>query len=46
MPAVSAVILYGLLGVVVTTAFGSLASFLSTLSLTHAETYYTMRAGE
>ena len=46
MPAVSAVILYGFLGVVVTTAFGSLASFLSTLSLAHAETYYTMRAGE
>ncbi len=46
MPAVSSVILYGLAGVLVTTLFGSLSSFLSTLSLTHAETYYTMRAGE
>ena len=40
------VILYGLLGVAVTVLFSSLASFLSTLSLSHAETYYTMRAGE
>ena len=46
MPSVLAVILYGLAGVLVTTIFGSVSSFLSTLSLTHAETYYTMRAGE
>ncbi len=46
MPAVSLVILYGVLGVILTTLFGSVSSFLSTLSLSHAETYYTMRAGE
>ena len=46
MPSVLAVILYGLTGVLVTTIFGSVSSFLSTLSLAHAETYYTMRAGE
>ena len=46
MPAVSLVILYGVLGVILTTLFGSVSSFLSTLSLAHAETYYTMRAGE
>ena len=46
MPSVLAVILYGLAGVMVTTIFGSVSSFLSTLSLAHAETYYTMRAGE
>ena len=46
MPSVLAVILYGLAGVLVTTIFGSVSSFLSTLSLAHAETYYTMRAGE
>lgn len=46
MPSVLAVILYGLAGVFVTTIFGSVSSFLSTLSLAHAETYYTMRAGE
>ena len=46
MPSVLAVILYGLAGVLVTTVFGSVSSFLSTLSLAHAETYYTMRAGE
>ena len=46
MPSTLAVILYGLAGVLVTTIFGSVSSFLSTLSLTHAETYYTMRAGE
>ncbi len=46
MPSALAVILYGLAGVLVTTMFGSVSSFLSTLSLTHAETYYTMRAGE
>lgn len=46
MTDVPAVIMYGILGVLVTTVFGSLASFLSTLSLTHAETYYTMRTGE
>ena len=46
MPSALAVILYGLAGVLVTTIFGSVSSFLSTLSLAHAETYYTMRAGE
>lgn len=46
MPSVAAVILYGMIGVLVTTSFGSLSSFLSTLSLAHAETYYTMRTGE
>lgn len=46
MPAFSLVILYGVLGVILTTLFGSVSSFLSTLSLSHAETYYTMRAGE
>ena len=46
MPSVAAVILYGMIGVLVTTLFGSLSSFLSTLSLAHAETYYTMRTGE
>ena len=46
MPAVSLVILYGVSGVILTTLFGSVSSFLSTLSLSHAETYYTMRAGE
>lgn len=46
MPSVLTVILYGLIGVLVTTIFGSVSSFLSTLSLAHAETYYTMRAGE
>lgn len=46
MPSVLAVILYGLAGVLVTTIFGSVSSFMSTLSLAHAETYYTMRAGE
>ena len=46
MPAAITVIFYGILGVLVTTLFGSLSSFLSTLSLAHAETYYTMRAGE
>ena len=46
MPAAISVIFYGILGVLVTTLFGSLSSFLSTLSLAHAETYYTMRAGE
>lgn len=46
MPSVLVVILYGLTGVLVTTIFGSVSSFLSTLSLAHAETYYTMRAGE
>ena len=46
MPSTLAVILYGLAGVLVTTIFGSVSSFLSTLSLAHAETYYTMRAGE
>lgn len=46
MPSVLAVALYGLTGVLVTTIFGSVSSFLSTLSLAHAETYYTMRAGE
>ena len=46
MPGVPAIILYGLLSVLVTVLFGSLSSFLSTLSLAHAETYYTMRAGE
>ena len=46
MPSILAVILYGLTGVLVTTIFGSVSSFLSTLSLAHAETYYTMRAGE
>ena len=39
MPSVLAVILYGLTGVLVTTIFGSVSSFLSTLSLAHAETY-------
>lgn len=46
MPSVAAVILYGMIGILVTTLFGSLSSFLSTLSLAHAETYYTMRTGE
>ena len=46
MPAAITVILYGIAGVLVTTLFGALSSFLSTLSLAHAETYYTMRAGE
>ena len=46
MPSALAVILYGFAGVLVTTIFGSVSSFLSTLSLAHAETYYTMRAGE
>lgn len=46
MPSVLAVIFYGLTGVLVTTIFGSVSSFLSTLSLAHAETYYTMRTGE
>ena len=46
MPSALTVILYGLAGVLVTTIFGSVSSFLSTLSLAHAETYYTMRAGE
>ena len=46
MSPVPVVILYGLLGFAVTVIFSSLAAFLSTLSLAHAETYYTMRAGE
>lgn len=46
MPKISVIILYGITGLIVTTLFGALSSFLSTLSLTHAETYYTMRAGE
>ena len=46
MPPFPVIALFGLTGVLVTTAFGSLSSFLSTLSLSHAETYYTMRAGE
>lgn len=46
MPAAAAIIFYGILGVLVTTLFGSLSSFLSTLSLAHAETYYTMRTAE
>ena len=46
MPAAAAIIFSGILGVLVTTLFGSLSSFLSTLSLAHAETYYTMRTAE
>lgn len=46
MTSIPVIILFGLSGVLVTTLFGSFASFLSTLSLAHAETYYTMRAGE
>ncbi len=46
MPEIRLIVLFGALGVLVTTAFGSLSSFLATLSLTRAETYYTMRAGE
>ena len=46
MPAAATIIFYGILGVLVTTLFGSLSSFLSTLSLAHAETYYTMRTAE
>ena len=46
MPSAALIVLYGITGVLITTVFGSLSSFLSTLSLAHAETYYTMRAGE
>lgn len=46
MTSIPVIILFGLSGVLVTTLFGSVSSFLSTLSLAHAETYYTMRAGE
>ncbi len=46
MPSAAAIIFFGVTGVLVTVLFGSAASFLSTLSLAHAETYYTMRAGE
>ena len=46
MPAAATIIFYGIMGVLVTTLFGSLSSFLSTLSLAHAETYYTMRTAE
>ena len=46
MPSVPIVILFGLLGIVTVIVFGAVSSFLSTISLSHAETYYTMREGE
>ena len=46
MPSVPVVILFGLLGIVTVILFGAVSSFLSTISLSHAETYYTMREGE
>lgn len=46
MPSAFVVILFGILGILVTLLLEALASFLSTLNLSHAETYYTMRAGE
>lgn len=46
MPSALVIILFGIAGLLLTTIFGSVSSFLSTLSLSHAETYYTMRAGE
>ena len=46
MPSVPVVIFFGLLGIVTVIVFGAVSSFLSTISLSHAETYYTMREGE
>ena len=46
MPSVPVVIFFGILGIVTVIVFGAVSSFLSTISLSHAETYYTMREGE
>ena len=46
MPSVPVVIFFGILGIVTVIVFGTVSSFLSTISLSHAETYYTMREGE
>lgn len=46
MPSVPVVIFFGILGIVTVIVFGAFSSFLSTISLSHAETYYTMREGE
>lgn len=46
MPSVPVVIIFGILGIVTVIVFGAVSSFLSTISLSHAETYYTMREGE
>lgn len=46
MPSVPVVIFFGILGIVTVIVFGAFSSYLSTISLSHAETYYTMREGE